>query len=92
MSHKILLASGLNFVRSYFPINTGGSQTSLFPPTLPSTYERETCLAQLPASDLPLRRSEVLRSLRNYLRMQSHTQSIAWWREVWKEKVLDDLP
>ena len=40
-------------------------------------------------------RSEVLRSLRHYLREQSGkdvTPSIAWRRQVWREEALDDLP
>ena len=40
---------------------------------------------------LRLGNSEVLRSLRHYLR-KDITPSIVWRREVWKEKALNDLP
>ena len=45
-------------------------------------------------SGLRLGRSKVLRSLCHYLRAQSqgHHRSVAWRREAWKEKALDDLP
>ena len=46
-------------------------------------------------SGLLLGRSEVLRSLRHYLRgykTKDITPSIAWRREALKEEVLDDLP
>ena len=45
-------------------------------------------------SGLLLGRSEVLRSLRHYLRARANdiTPSIAWRREAWKEKALDGLP
>ena len=41
-----------------------------------------------------LGRSEVLRSLRHYLQVQSKdiTPLITWRREAWKEEELDDLP
>ena len=45
------------------------------------------------ASGLLLERSEVLRSLRHYLRVQTKdiTPSMAWRREAWKEEARDDL-
>ena len=46
-------------------------------------------------SGLLLERSEVLRSLKHYLRAQSQrhiTPLIAWRREALKEEALDDLP
>ena len=41
-----------------------------------------------------LERSQVLRSLRHYLRAKSKNTalSIAWRREAWKEEALDNLP
>ena len=54
---------------------------------------RLTCICQSSKSILEdLKRSEVLRSLRHYLRAQSHTPSIAWRREAWKDDALNYLP
>ena len=45
-------------------------------------------------SGLRLERSQVLRSLRHYLRAKSKNiaLSIAWRKEAWKEGALDNLP
>ena len=66
------------------------------PPSLPlkgnDSSDRLPGKATL-TSGLLLGRSEVLRSLRHYLRAQSQdiTPSVAWRREAWKEEALDDL-
>ena len=43
-------------------------------------------------SGLLLGKSEMLRSLRHYLRAKDITPPIAWRREAWKEEALDHLP